>query len=203
MEKSPAHVLLGDPLTEVTRKERRSLLGVSTVGLAVALTGLTPEAIPAAGLEFSSLEQVAFQWLLIAVICYYAVAFITYGGSDYLAWRIRYRRAQQDVAEESRKSSEVTDGLRPPKNHLVRRTSFYKMAMEFVRPMSVARALVDFLLPLIVAFAAALALVLLPGSASEACLGGECPLAASIVMECIRYGPVLHCSNAGAVPVIP
>src|SRR5437867_11439772 len=48
----PVEVLLRDPLSEVARKERRSLLGISAVAILVGWTGLVPQKIENFGLTF-------------------------------------------------------------------------------------------------------------------------------------------------------
>src|SRR2546425_7429244 len=47
----PVEVLLKDFLSEVARKERRSLLGVSMIGIAIGLTGSVPDRIQTLGGE--------------------------------------------------------------------------------------------------------------------------------------------------------
>jgi hypothetical protein len=51
MPSSPEQIRLRDPLAEVTRRERRLLLGASIIGLTVAKTGLVPTKISALGVE--------------------------------------------------------------------------------------------------------------------------------------------------------
>lgn len=59
---------LSDPLSELTRKERRNLLIASTVGIAVAKIGIIPEKISALGIDFSSSNKGALLLLLIGVV---------------------------------------------------------------------------------------------------------------------------------------
>jgi len=45
-----------DPLSEVTRRERRALLGVSALSIAMSITHLIPTKISALGVEFPPTE---------------------------------------------------------------------------------------------------------------------------------------------------
>ena len=77
-----------DPLSEVTRKERRALLGVSALGMAMSATGLIPTKISALGIEFPPTEQASFVWAITGVVFFYLIAFIVYAWSDYISWKI-------------------------------------------------------------------------------------------------------------------
>src|ERR1700730_14495042 len=76
--------LLDDPLREVTRKERRSLLGVSVIAILVSWTGLVPEKIENLGITFAATERRALLFVFLGVVVYYAVAFGIYAWADYL-----------------------------------------------------------------------------------------------------------------------
>ncbi len=78
--------MLRDPLGEVARKERRSLLGISAVAILVGRTGLVPEKIENFGITFTRPERKALLWVFLAVVLYYAVAFIVYSLSDFLSY---------------------------------------------------------------------------------------------------------------------
>lgn len=60
-------VPLSDPLSEVTRKERKFLLGVSMIGLFVSYSGIVPTKIAALGIELSTTDQKSFLILLALV----------------------------------------------------------------------------------------------------------------------------------------
>jgi len=79
---------INDPLSEVTRKERRALLGVSALGMAMSATGLIPTKISALGIEFPPAEQASFVWAIMGVILFYLIAFMVYAWSDYITWKI-------------------------------------------------------------------------------------------------------------------
>ena len=48
-----------DPLSEVTRKERRVLLGISALGIVIVKSGLVPSKVTALRIEFSKNDQQA------------------------------------------------------------------------------------------------------------------------------------------------
>ena len=83
-----------DPLSEVTRRERRSLLGLSMLGLALVWVPLVPTKFAAFGIEFAEVNRKAFVLLYALLVLYYLVAFLVYALSDFVAWRrseiIRY-----------------------------------------------------------------------------------------------------------------
>ena len=83
-----------DPLSEVTRKERRALLGVSLLGLALVKVPLVPTKLSALGVEFADLNQKTFVVLYSLVVVYFLLAFLIYGLTDLVAWsrieKIRY-----------------------------------------------------------------------------------------------------------------
>lgn len=62
---------LTDPLSEVTRKERRNLLLASTAGVLVAKMGLIPARISVLGVEFSPPAQQAFISLMSLIVGYF------------------------------------------------------------------------------------------------------------------------------------
>lgn len=74
-----------DFLSELTRKKRRDLLGVSMVGIVIAKTGLIPTEISALGIKFNQIDQQSFARLLSLVVLYFLVGFVIYQFSDFLA----------------------------------------------------------------------------------------------------------------------
>lgn len=85
-----------DPLTEVTRKERRMLLGLSVLGVALVKIPLVPEKIATLGIDFSRPNQKSFLLVYSLIVLYFLVAFLLYALTDYVAWRrTRVRRYQE------------------------------------------------------------------------------------------------------------
>jgi uncharacterized membrane protein (DUF106 family) len=74
------------PLSETTRRERRSLLGFSVLGLLISWSGAVPESIPALGITTEDFDPAVLLWVLIMMLFYYMFAFVLYALSDYLNW---------------------------------------------------------------------------------------------------------------------
>lgn len=91
--------LLGDPMSETTRRERRSLLLVSFVGVAMTMTGLIPTQISSLGLEFGVKHPRAVSWLLLFIVFYLLCAFVLYGYADYRSWQARVRAARTSAID--------------------------------------------------------------------------------------------------------
>ncbi len=89
---------LTDPLSEITRKERRNLLIASTVGLLVAKAGMVPAKFEAFGIELSVPDQKVFVILMLLTVLYFLAAFVIYGISDFFVWRKKYQDYLEQVA---------------------------------------------------------------------------------------------------------
>lgn len=150
-EQSNRDILLNDPLSEVTRKERRMLLGVSVLGTALIKTGLVPTKISALGVEFDKTNQQALLGLLALVALYFFFAFVIYAAADFLAWRralVAYRvermrehvRLKHELAEERLHQEEAFLWEQS------RGYAFFSLA----GPVSVVRATFEFVLPVVV-----------------------------------------------------
>ena len=137
---------LGDPLSDIARKERRNLLIASTLGVLVAWAGLVPNNISAFGIELSAPAQDAFVRLVALSVLYFTSAFILYGVSDFLIWRTRYQdylerlesRMQNWSQEDQHKYDELQRNV--PDIGWV-----YKMS----RPSAVARILFEYVVPIL------------------------------------------------------
>ena len=141
---------LQDPLSDVTRRERKVLLGVSAIALVVSQTGMVPTKLSALGIEFGASDQRALLQVFSAVIVYFTVAFIIYGASDYLQWRLRYDSARRALflAHQDKIENLGLDEYMPDDPWTLR-------GVQRASPMvSVARGLFEFLLPITVAIAA-------------------------------------------------
>jgi hypothetical protein len=91
--KEVARILVQDPLSETTRKERRTLLGLGVVITTIVLTGTVPTKIAAIGVEFSQTHQKSLFYILAAVDLYYILAFSLFAISDYIVWKIKLSEA--------------------------------------------------------------------------------------------------------------
>src|SRR6266849_2296109 len=78
---------LADPLSNVSRRERRNLLIASAVGVLVAQVGLVPTHISALGIDFPAPAQSSFLVLVAAIVGYFVIAFLIYALADFIVWR--------------------------------------------------------------------------------------------------------------------
>ena len=78
---SEKDLLLHDPLGEVTRKERKTLLATSMIGIVVEKTGLVPSKISAIGIEFAKSDQNTILSLLSLVVFYFLRLYIDLWGN--------------------------------------------------------------------------------------------------------------------------
>lgn len=153
-----SEVRIRDPLSEVTRKERKALLAVSLLGLVIANTGLLPTEIDALGVKFSASDQKGILYVLVLVTAYFAIAFALYVASDFIAWRLALRSAacqtaitEAQMIEEDREfDRELAERVR----------AAMPLGVPWSRlsvPISIARVLFEFVLPLGFAFYAIVA----------------------------------------------
>ena len=154
---NPSDLLLRDPLGRVTRSERRSLLGVSVIGILIAKTGLLPTKISAIGVEFTIGHQQAILIILTLVIGYFLSAFVLYATTDFLAWRMKNARISRKYemlvmkinklpSDKRQKAIEHADtlvkaaemGPKEPGTRLLQSTSWLRMVFEFIIPIVTA-----------------------------------------------------------------
>jgi hypothetical protein len=167
----PYDILLRDALSEITRSERKFLILVSAVGLTVLHVGLVPTRIDALGIEFSQIDQKTLLRALAAAVLYFLVGFIVYGLSDFVAWRRDLHMARRDTKlDQLRKNKEYEEvsprqpapsptapfvGLEPFRRWEYESRSLLRS--EF--PVSLLRAMFDFLLPIVVGVVASIQLL--------------------------------------------
>lgn len=148
-EQSNKDILLGDPLADVTRKERRTLLGMSVLGVVLVKTGLVPTKISAVGVEFDKTNQQALLGILAIVTLYFLVAFIIYAAADFLAWRralVAYRVDR--MREHARARREMLPDVVKQEEAFMWEQSKGSVLFGLVGPVSMLRALFEFLLPI-------------------------------------------------------
>lgn len=91
---------LYDPLTEVTRAERKLLLLVSLICLALTWSDLLPTKVEALGIdEISTADRRNLVMLLGLTLLYFIVAFVTYSAADLAQWRVARNLAQRRSSE--------------------------------------------------------------------------------------------------------
>ena len=84
-----------DYLSDATRKVRRALLLACVAGLAYA-NGFKPTAITTLSIKFDEIDQSKISWLLIGVVTYFLVEFLTFVRKDYV--HLLYGGEQYPVA---------------------------------------------------------------------------------------------------------
>ena len=143
-------VRVKDPLSETTRKERRSLLGISAVGIVIVRIGLIPEKISALGIEFTTHNQQAFLHFLAFIVLFYTLAFIIYAASDFITWRLSFVSELRTMLNQKRENLEKDSTMFPPSevemlqrleakwNLLSTTTSAFRTVFEFIVPLIVA-----------------------------------------------------------------
>jgi hypothetical protein len=136
-------------LTEVTRKERRLLLGISAIGIVIVKTGLVPSKISALGIDFGETDQQALLTCLGAVVVYFFASFIIYAASDLAAWRMAFHKSIYDVKLRSSAESEEEQQRR---DHVLQGKirKGYLRWLRVTGPMSFVRAVFEFGVPVII-----------------------------------------------------
>lgn len=150
------HTRLRDALSNVTRRGRQFLLGISLLGIALKEAGLVPSKISGLGIEFQSANQQALLSIVAIVIVYFLVAFIIYAASDYLAWRLAISKQliekivsdyEKDLLGLFPQPGTTDENLEQFKLELHKKFRFY---FKLITPISIFRALFDFGLPIAV-----------------------------------------------------
>jgi hypothetical protein len=140
----PFETMLGDPLGEVARKERRSLLGVSALATFVGFADLIPTKIENFGIAFTPPKRQALLWMFVAVVMYYLVTFIIYAVGDYLLHRRKVHVARVELKKrETGIGAVANEGvtLVEPEWHpgrYVDRTSRSRTFVDCIAPLIVA-----------------------------------------------------------------
>jgi len=164
-EDAPWRRLLDDPLKEVTRKERRALLGVSVVGVMVAKTGILPTKIEAMGINFVPGDKSFLLLLFAGIISYFLVMFVVYGISDFVVWqksyhdfvdRLEFEETERQYHVEEAGAKNVVIGIAAVNRP---KEAWKSILGKAIPPATVARAFVEFSLPLVVGLFAVVAVL--------------------------------------------
>jgi len=144
-----------DPLSEITRKERKFLLGISLLGFAVSHAGIVPSKILALGVDFSAEDRQALMRVLILIVVYFIAAFITYASSDFISWRIRFYKAfrvylKAPIPDNAEVDQVVLSGLSKMRNGVYKfKNPSSRFSGRFAVFVVFARCFVEFLLPVV------------------------------------------------------
>jgi hypothetical protein len=101
---------ISDPLTEVTRAERKALLVASLVAAAVAQGGLIPKKVEALGIELTSAQVTTLLYIIAIVLAYLLIGFAIYAFTDTRHRGLKIAAAMartRPVAERARKEYEM------------------------------------------------------------------------------------------------
>ena len=112
---------LSNPLSDVTRRERRSLLGLSAIGLAMAWARFLPSEFSAMSFKFDAHDKANLMWLIAGIITYYLIAFIMYLRSDHLRWKIELDRAEENA---DRQANNINQGSSDAYDHAEQKRKF-------------------------------------------------------------------------------
>lgn len=98
-------VKIVDPISDVTRRERKVLLGVSLLQMLIVLGGLLPTKIQTFGIILSGNEIIRLLLILCGVQVYFIIAFWIYSTADLKAWAMERTRLIRSAAEEQAEAS--------------------------------------------------------------------------------------------------
>jgi hypothetical protein len=150
-------IRLKDPLSDVTRKERRALLGAGAIGLVMVKAGLVLSKISALGIDLSPTDQKTLLRATAFVVGYFAISFLIYAASDFLAWRHAIRSAVREVVQKryEQRSTRIQEREKHEIEQQVAEALQHRLGRWFdywrfgVRPVSFARAVFEFVLPVL------------------------------------------------------
>jgi hypothetical protein len=170
-------IRITDPLSDETRKIRKALLGISAASIAIVHMGLLPTKISALGIDFSASDRNALLVVLTLIVGYFLIAFIIYAFADFVAWRLNrsstayeiessdYEKARQSILQGKReltKEEEEELQMINTSEGNIWRGAYIKddmWAAKVVPPVSVVRALFDFIVPVPIAIYAIIILI--------------------------------------------
>lgn len=158
-------VSLVDPLSEISRKERRMLLGLSMVAILLTYGGALPERITTLGVELSSGNQRVFLLILAIGIFYFLAAFFLYAVSDFIVWRKKI--AEERIAQAKEILDDLVFGGQPRDQYEAELLSErnkalaeYEVWARLTKPMSFTRAFFELVLPMLVGLCALVTVLL-------------------------------------------
>ena len=150
-EATVGDVRLRDPLSDITRKERKYLLGFSILSITIVKAGIVPTKLSALGVEFGKTDQQSLLWILGLVTLYFTVAFLLYASSDFLAWRLSHLEViRKPIIEGVRAKLLNSEEAAITIKKRIWITIGAMIVANFTAPVSVLRALFEFVLPIII-----------------------------------------------------
>ncbi|MGY5799341.1 hypothetical protein [Rheinheimera faecalis] len=154
--------VLTDPLSEVTRKERRMLLGFSMLGVFVVHAGILPSKFSVLGVELTPSDQTALVYLMSLGLLYFITAFAIYAMSDFIMWKkIILKDHLLEYEKEMYERDRYPQGGHEEELDAEQRNVYKKNRIWFSlsKPVSIVRAFFEFMLPLLFGLYSTLALL--------------------------------------------
>ncbi len=116
---SATDLVATDPLSEVSRGERKALLGTTLVAIATAKGGLVPAQIPALGIVLSPGQRLSLLYLLSGILTFYLLEFWVYGRADLKRRRAVLAMATAESREIVQKAVARFEAQKPASGDLV------------------------------------------------------------------------------------
>ncbi len=151
--KTPREIKLSDPLSEVARRERKFLLASSILGIAMVKAGIVPSKISALGIEFAKTDQNLLLSVIGIIILYFLVAFLIYAASDIIIWHHSFSQSLKASMVARWKSEAERDPVMEIGDYIddfLRRPFSVRFILGLTTPVSLLRAIFEFLLPVTV-----------------------------------------------------
>jgi hypothetical protein len=131
---------LHDSLSETNRKERRALLGLSVLGIAITEAQLIPSEISISGIKIEHVDGRILVVLYGLILVYFVITFATYAWADFITWKMDL--TYHDVTEDLQANSSGGTQQDQVNQYVIQSAT----RLHF-RQASRARATVDYLLP--------------------------------------------------------
>jgi hypothetical protein len=147
----PTSARVADPLSEVTRANRKWLLFSSLLGVLFVQAGLVPTRLSLLGTEFKQWEDKNLILVLICVSAFYLVSFVVAAVSDYFSLRMKIFTADtdDDATYELLLQREADDELTEQDKILLFRLRTHAWIFNTSNWVSKLRLIVEFILPTI------------------------------------------------------
>jgi len=139
-----------DPLSDVTRRQRKGLLLASLLSYVIVKLGIKPDRITAIGFEFDIEHINSLSTVLALVVGYFLVTFISYAASDFIDWQLNRKEADKelkaniDLKAKSDEETNLIDEEYRINDNPVEQGKLEKSA----KPVSYFRVFIEFVVPI-------------------------------------------------------
>lgn len=103
--------LRSEPITQMTRDVRRSMLIASGISIVMIRTGIIPNKLTVLGLDFGNVNIDTLLAILAIIQTYFLVSFIVYLLNDLAVWRLEEDASQQFIDTLSKDREELKEFL--------------------------------------------------------------------------------------------